>query len=429
MHTVKTEQQDILNNYPDLFEGLGCLPVEHHIELNETIEPVIHPPRRVPEAIRSRVTKELHRMEEEGVIEKVDQPTDWVNSMVTVIKPHKTRICLDPRNLNEAIKREHFPLPTIEEVTARMPNAKVFSVLDAKSGFWQIPLDEASSLLCTFNTPHGRYKFKRLPFGIKSAPEVFQKHMKQLLEGLEGVEVIMDDMLVWGENNEQHNERLIKLLERLRAIGLQLNKDKCKIGLTEIPYIGHLLSEQGVKPDPSKVDAIINMSGPTNKQDLQRFMGMLAYLSKFIPNMAEESAPLRRLLEKNVQWHWSDEHQKSLDSLKTLLTKAPVLKYYAINEPLVLSVDASSEGLGAVLLQSQQPVAYASKPLTECQKRYAQIEKELLAILYGCEHFHQYIYGRTVVVETDHKPLEAIVTKPLKTSSQAWKTNVYRTCT
>ena len=138
-------------------------------------------------------------------------------------------------------------------------------------------------------------------------------------------------MLVWGENNEQHNERLIKLLERLRAIGLQLNKDSCKIGLTEVPYIGHLLSEQGVKPDPSKVDAIINISGPTNKQDLQKFLEMLAYLL-FMPNMAEETAPLRRLIEKNVQWHWSDEHQKSLDSLKTLLTKAPVLKYYAIND-------------------------------------------------------------------------------------------------
>jgi hypothetical protein len=161
--------------------------------------------------------------------------------MVTVIKPHKTRICLDPQNLNEAVKREHFPLPTIEEVTARMPNDKVFSVLDAKSGFWQIPLDEASSLLCTFNTPHGWYKFKHLPFGIKSAAEVFQKHMKQLLEGLEGVEVIMDDMLGWGENNEQHNERLIKLLERLRTIGLQSNKDKCQIGLTKIHYIGHRL--------------------------------------------------------------------------------------------------------------------------------------------------------------------------------------------
>ena len=343
MHTVNTKRQDILNNYPDLFEGLGCLPIEHHIELNETVKPVVHPPRCVRAAIRSRVTRELHRMEEEGVIEKVGQPTDWVNSMVTVIKPHKTRICLDSQNLNEAIKRKHFPLPTIEEVTARTPNAKVFSVLDAKSGFWQIPLDEASSLLCTFNTPHGRYKFKRLPFSIKSAPEVFQKHMKQLLEGLGGVEVIMDDILVWGKNMVQHDERLIQLLERRRAIDLQFNKDKCKIGLTEIPYIGHLLSEQGVKPDPSKVDAIVNMPCPTNKQDLQRFLGMLAYLSKFIPNMAEESVPLRRLLEKNVQWHWSEEHTKSLDSLKTLLTKAPVLKYYAINEPLVLSVDASSD--------------------------------------------------------------------------------------
>ncbi len=156
MHTVNTERQDILNNYPDLFEGLGCLPIEHHIELKEIVKPVVHPPRRVTEAIRSRVTKELHPMEEEGLIEKVDQPRDWVNSMVTVIKPHKTRICLGLRKLNEAIKREHFPLPTIEEVTARMANAKVFSVLDAKSGFWQILLDEASSLLCTFNTPHGR---------------------------------------------------------------------------------------------------------------------------------------------------------------------------------------------------------------------------------------------------------------------------------
>ena len=173
-----------------------------------------------------------------------------------------------------------------------MPNAKVFSVLDAKSGFWQIPLDESSSLLCTFNTLHGRYKFKRLPFGIKSAPEVFQKHMKQLLEGLDGVDVIMDDILVWGEDIRQHDERLIKPLHRLGAIGLKLNKDKCKIGLTEIPYIGHLLSEQGVKPDPSKVDAILNMPCPTDKQDLQRFMGMIAYLSKFIPNMGEESAPL-----------------------------------------------------------------------------------------------------------------------------------------
>jgi hypothetical protein len=162
-----------LKGYDELFTGLGCLPGEHTIEIDCSYTPVVHSPRRVPLALKEQIKEELQRMEDAGVIVKQTEPTYWVNSMVTVIKPEKIRVCIDPRDLNRAIKRGHYPMKTIEEVVAGMPEAKVFSMLDATSGYWQMKLNEQSSKLCTFNTPFGRYRFTRLPFGIKSAPEVF----------------------------------------------------------------------------------------------------------------------------------------------------------------------------------------------------------------------------------------------------------------
>ncbi|PIK53668.1 hypothetical protein BSL78_09434 [Apostichopus japonicus] len=208
--TTKEEQKsDILDEYKDVFEGLGEITdVTHHITVDPNVPPVIHPPRKLPVALRDRVQKELERMEKLNVIERVHEPTQWVNSMVTVIKPNKTRICIDPRDLNKAISREHFPMRTIEEVVSGMPKAKVFSVLDASSGFWQIKLDEESSKFCTFNTPFGRFKFNRLPFGICSAPEVFQDVMSQVYESIEGVEIVADDILIWGETVAEHDQRL-----------------------------------------------------------------------------------------------------------------------------------------------------------------------------------------------------------------------------
>ena len=406
-------QTDILSEYEDLFEGLGCVPGVHHIQVNPAVAPVVHPPRKVPVALRKDVEKELKRMENLGVIEKQTEPTEWVSSMVTVVKPNKIRICLDPQNLNKAILREHYPLKTVEEVVAEMPRAKVFSVVDANQGYWQIQLDDESSKLCTFNSPSGRYRFKRLPFGISSAPEVFQRCLSQHLEGLEGVVNVMDDILVWGEDKESHDNRLRKLLDRLRSINLKLNRKKCKIGLSEISYIGHVLSKDGLKPDMDKVRAIQEIPQPKDKTELQRFMGMVQYLGKFIPNLSEVSAPLRKLLEGETIWHWESEQQKSFTRLQELVSNTPVLQYYDVEKPVTLSVDASSGGLGAVILQEQHPVAYGSRTLTECEQRYAQIEKELLAIVYGCEKFHQYLFGRCVQVESDHKPLETIFKKPL----------------
>ncbi|KAL1277849.1 hypothetical protein QQF64_024522 [Cirrhinus molitorella] len=368
------KNEDILKDFEDLFIGLGCLSGEHRIKINTEIRPVVHAPRRIPVALRDRVIKELQRMEEMGVIAKQAEPTEWVNSMVTVVTANKIRICMDPKDLNKAIRREHYPVLTVEEVVSRMPNAKYFSVLDANQGFWQIKLDQDSSKLCTINTPIGRYRFLRLPFGISSASEVFQRSIAQMIEGLEGVVNIIDDLLVWGDTIEEHDQRLLKLLKRARENNLKLNRNKCKIRMREIKYIGHILSANGLKPDEEKIKAVTQLPAPESKQELHRFLGMVKYLAKFIPNLSEISAPLRKLLEKDTAWHWEDAHDKSVEKLKQMITQSPTLKFYDVSKPVTLSVDASSEGIGAVVLQEGKPVAYGSRALSDCQRRYAQIE-------------------------------------------------------
>ena len=408
-----TQQHELLKGYDELFTGLGCLPGEHTIEIDRSYTPVIHPPRRVPLALKEQIKEELQRMEDAGVIVKQTEPTDWVNSMVTVIKREKIRVCIDPRDLNRAIKREHYPMKTIEEVVAGMPEAKVFSVLDATSGYWQMELNEESSKLCTFNTPLGRYRFTRLPFGIKSAPEVFQKKMSQVLEDIDGAEAIVDDILVWGKDIQEHDARLKKVLDRVQEVNLKLNQKKCQVRKEEIAYVGHLLTKDGLKPDPEKIGAVQAMTKPSNTKELKKFLGFIQYLAKFLPNLPKVSAPLRKLLEKNTAWHWEKQQEDSFQQLKRMATSAPVLSYYDPKKPVTLSVDASSKGLGAVLYQEEKPVAYASRALTPTQQKYAQIEKKTLAIVFGTTKFHQFLFGKEVLVTSDHKPLEYIFNKPL----------------
>ncbi|XP_060079959.1 uncharacterized protein K02A2.6-like [Ylistrum balloti] len=418
IHSIQTSAgkvpAGIDEGFEDLFSGLGCLPGEHSIKLDKSVTLVVHPPRRVPISLRDKVKDELDRMENLGVIVKQEEPTEWVNSLVTVLKPNgKLRLCIDPCDLNRAIQREHFPLKTIEEVVSRMPGAKIFSKLDLTSGFWQLKLDEYSSKLCTFNSPFGRYRFTRLPFVVKSAPEVFQRVITEMVSDLEGTEAIVDDILVWGTTKEEHDHRLQRVLERAREYNVKLGQDKCVIGQTEVTYVGHLLTKNGVKPDPEKVRAVQNMEKPINVKELQTLMGFVQYLHKFLPRLAEVSAPLRSLFEKKSEWHWEKQQEEAFQTLIQMVSAAPVLQFYDSSKPLTLSVDASSKGLGAVLVQEEKPVAYASRALTTTQQKYSQIEKETLAILFGCEKFHEYVYGRQVTVESVHRPLQAIFKKPI----------------
>ncbi|XP_064458840.1 uncharacterized protein K02A2.6-like [Ornithodoros turicata] len=401
--------------YRDVFEGLGKLRgVQYHMKLTPHAKGVVKPARRIAVALKDKVKRELDHMEADGVIAKVTEPTEWASNMVVVVKKDKVRICLDPADLNKALLREHYPMATLEDIAPRLGKAKYFSTLDASSGFWQIQLDKDSSYICTMSTPFGRYRFLRMPFGISTAPEVFQRAMHRVLQDLDGVDVVMDDILVWGGTKAEHDQRLMRLLERCRDVNLKLNIRKCCFLQQQVRYLGQMITSEGLAVDPRRVEDILAVTEPTNVKELRTFLGMINFVSRFIPNASQVSAPLRELLKTDTIWEWSTRHKDSFKELREALTKAPVLAYFQAHKPVTLSVDASQDGVGAVLTQEGHPVAYSSRSLTETQQRYAQIEKEMVAIVHGCEKFHEYIFGQpSVKVESDHKPLEAIFKKPL----------------
>ena len=298
----------------------------------------------------------------------------------------------------------------MEQTLAQIGEAKVFSKLDANSGFWQIDLAPESASLTTFITPFGRYQFNRLPFGITSAPEHFQKRMNQILEGLEGVVCLIDDTLIYGKTKEEHDERLMAVLKRIQEAELTLNKEKCQFCQKSIRFLGQLLDQTSVKPDPEKVRAIKQMKPPTNITELRRFLGMINQLNKFSPCLAERTKHLRTLLSTKNQWVWEKTHQETFDALKEALSSSETLALYSASKETTLSADASSYGLGAVLRQEQEngqlkPIVYISWSMTETEQRYAQIEKEALAATWACERLQDYLLGIHFCIETDHKPL------------------------
>ena len=253
--------------------------------------------------MRAKAQEELEQMESMGIISRVEQPTQWCAGMVAIPKKNgKLRICVDLKHLNEAVQREVHPLPKVDETLAQLSGATIFSKLDANSGFWQIPLSKESRPLTTFMSPFGRYWFNKLPFGISSAPELFQKRMSTILRGLEGVVCQMDDVLVFGHTTAEHDKRLMAALKWIKEAGVTLNRDKCSFGQRQIKFLGHVITQQGISADPDKIKAMTEMKAPKTVTDLRRFLGVVNHLHKFSPNLATLAQPLQELLCKNRQW-------------------------------------------------------------------------------------------------------------------------------
>ena len=389
------------------------------LEVDPSVTPRRQPARRVAPALYDKVVARLGEMADDGVIEPATGTTGWISPVQVVQKPDgSVRICGDYRAVNRAIVRPYIQLPTVDELFAKLGDDSVtFSKLDLKWGFWNVPLVEASRDLTTLATPIGLRRFTRLPFGISSAPELFHETVAKSLQGLDVIQY-QDDILISGSTQDEHDSRLKATMDRLDQHGFKLNMSKCIFSQPTVTFLGHLLSREGIQPDPCKVDAVLHMPDPVNVPQLRTFLGIAGYLRKFVPHMALISLPLTNLLHSDVSWFWGSAQADAAAQIKRLLTTAPILRSYDVKQPVSLEVDASGNGLGAVVLQPDDqgrlcPVVFLSRCLTEVESRYATIEREALAVIWALHRAHEYVLGVPVTVYTDHKPLLGLFNKSL----------------
>ena len=314
--------------------------------------------------------------------------------------------------VNPAIQTEQFPILTLEEIRGKVSTWEKFTKIDLRSAYQQMVLDKASQQLCTINTHKGLFRYTRLPFGISSSPAIWQRFIEQVLAGLNGTCIIMDDLLVGSVNDDEHLRNLEAVFQQFQKYGLRVKLPKCVFMAPLVIYFGLPFSEIGIQPTNEKVKAIWDASTPRNVTELRSFLGMLAALSNFIPKLSTLAHPLYELLG-NKPWKWTANCDQAFGDIKHTLTSETTLTHYDPGLPVELSVDASPYGLGAVIMHvypngTRLPIAYASQTLNEHEKRYGQIDKEALAIMFGLKRFHLYLYGQHFTILTDHKPLERI---------------------
>ncbi|XP_063366280.1 uncharacterized protein K02A2.6-like [Cydia amplana] len=377
-----------------------------HIPIDDTVPPVSQPLRRIPIPLEKKVEEKLEELIKRDIIEEVSGSSKWVSPIVPILKENgDLRLCVDMRRANAAIMRENHPLPTMDKLLPQVRDAKYFSKLDIRDAFHQLELHPDSRHITTFITGQGMNRYKRLMFGITCAPEIFQKTIEKLLLGCEGVINFMDDILVYGRDKEEHDARLQQVISVLNDNNVVLKQEKCIIGVTKVHFLGHELSAEGVRPLQKYLSAIQQFRAPKTVAELQSFMGLVKEPMKVL---------LRNRPGKNMslQNDWGCKQETAFETLKQAISKIPTLGYYDVTKKTIVIADASPVGLGAVLVQinNNEPriIAFGSRTLTDCERRYCQTEKEALALVWAIEHFHIFLYGKQFDLITDHKPLEVI---------------------
>ncbi len=385
--------------------------VKHKINTG-TSRPIKQRPRRLPLQQREDERALVQEMLDRKVITPSSSP--WASPIVLVKKKDGTwRFCVDYRKLNEVTIKDSFGVARIDDSLDTLGGAKWFSTLDLQSGYWQVEMDEDSKEKTAFITStSGLYQFERMPFGLCNSPATFERLMEQVLTGLhwEICLVYLDDIIVYGTSFEDQLERLKSVFGRLRYANLKLSPKKCNLFKKEVSYLGHVVSRNGIAPDPGKIRSIQTWPQPTTVTEVRSFLGLCSYYRRFIQSFSAIAKPLHQLTEKNRKFEWTEECEEAFYLLKTKLMSAPILAYPNSSDPYILDTDASQFGVGAVLSQLQQGeekvVAYYSRTLTKPERRYCVTRKELLAIVQGVKQFHHYIYGTEFTVRTDHNALK-----------------------
>ena len=423
--TQRQELEQVLLKHDPLFlldpTELGKIDVPPvHIQVSDPT-PSRGPIYRYPEVAKQQIATMLTEMEEKKVIER--STAAWLSPIILVAKPDGSkRMCLDYRHVNKHLATDIYPLPRLEELVEQASGHKVYATLDLKDAYFQIPLDSDSRDLTTFSDGVTLYRFVRLPQGLSCSPAIFSRTMASLLAPLiqEGwIRNYLDDLIIWAPSHSHLIERLEKLFQLLADKGVKLNLSKCKFGLPEITFLGHVISEKGSHPDPKNIEAITTMKPPKTVKEVRRFLGMCGFYRKYIPAFAKIATPLSNLTRTNTKFCWTTECEKSFDELKSCLIKAPVLARAQLDQPFILTTDASDTHVGAVLSQfhsssENKPIAYFSKKLNPCEKRYSTTDKEALGITLACRQFHHFLWGTHFTIITDHQPLTSIFKRKTK---------------
>ena len=408
----------LLRRYPSLFsDQLGhCSLVEHVIDTG-TAKPVRSAPRRIPPHLETEVKQRVQDMVDQGVLEPSDGT--WSSPVVLVKKRDgSVRICGDFRKLNRVCQVPAFPIPRVDVLLDSLGGNSLFSVLDLKSGYNQMSIRKEDRSKTSITLPFGLWQYTTCPYGLSGAPSSFARLLSLVLGDLAPTDAVsyFDDILVFSGDFDTHLLRLEKVFRRLSAANLTLNLSKCKFFQSEITYLGHVVSSDGVSPDPEKVDKVKDWPVPMNEKALSQFLGLATYFKRYIKDFAAIAAPLHHLTRKDVDFHWDAEAQMAFDSLKAALCTAPVLKYPDFSpgaSEFVLDVDCSGSKMGAVLLQrdgqGERAVAFDSKSLSKSQRQYSVTKKELLAAVTFVQQFRHYLLGRKFTLRTDHAALQWLV--------------------
>ena len=406
------------NLFADDLSQLGHTKVEnHHIPIEASV-PVRQRAYRVAPPEQDFIKEEINKMLANDLIQPSESP--WASPVVLVRKKNgKLRFCVDYRKLNSLTQRDCHPLPRIDELLDMFGRAKYFTTLDLASGYWQVAMAPEDQPKTAFITSYGLYEFKVMPFGLTNAPATFQRLMNKVFREEIGkfVAVYLDDIIIFSVTFEEHIQHLQQIFQQLRKAGLKLGRDKCEFGKTELAFLGHIVSGNGIAPDPSKIEKIRDFPIPKTLTELRGFLGLASYYRRFIQNFSTIAAPLHRLLRKDVFYEWTEVQQSGFKYLKNCLITAPILVYPDFSKKFLVFTDGSYMGLGAVLAQlddqnKEHVIAYASRSLNSAERNYAPTELECLAAVWAMEHFRTYLLHQPFDLITDHAALQWLFNKP-----------------
>jgi transposase InsO family protein len=377
-----------------------------HLQLMDGATPKYIKARPVPFAVKDKLRAEIDTLLKDGIIEPVAF-SSWASPIVLIEKPDGTlRLCVDyKQTVNPQLVNDSYPSPTPEEAFSAVTGCRFYSILDLKKAYNQIELDEPSKDLTVMATPFGNFRYNRLVFGMKTAPSIFQRFITEVINGIEGSVAYVDDILIGGRTKAELSERESAVRDRLALHNLRVNESKCQLARSRVRFLGFILESGTIKPDEEKVRAIQEMAAPKNVAELESLLGLVNFGGRFIKNLAEMMEPLARLKRKNCDFVWTNVQETAFNKIKAALTKSSMLATYDPNKPLELESDASQVAIGGVLSQEGVPIIFISKILSPAERKYSQIEREALAIVWSVRRCHRFLFGRQFSLVTDHRPL------------------------